>query len=97
MQVQGVPKAALIAFTQHLADEVTTLATCWKSTRRDGAVLGFTDHLRDLELDGVEPMPWRAATRARQYAARPTLRSTISTSKARSRTTGSPRETCGPA
>jgi hypothetical protein len=36
---------------------VTTLATCWKSMRCDGAVLGFTDHLRDLELDGVEPMP----------------------------------------
>ena len=37
----------------HLAGEVTTLATCWKITRRDGVVLGFTDHIRDLEIDGV--------------------------------------------
>ena len=32
---------------------MTTLATCWKITRRDGVVLGFTDHVRDLEVDGV--------------------------------------------
>ena len=37
----------------HLACEVTTLATCWKITRRDDHVLGFTDHVRDLEVDGV--------------------------------------------
>ena len=41
------------ALAQHLAGEVTTLATCWKITRRDGVVLGFTDHVRDLEVDGV--------------------------------------------
>jgi uncharacterized phage protein (TIGR02218 family) len=38
---------------QHLAGEVTTLATCWQITRRDGEVLGFTDHVRDLEVDDV--------------------------------------------
>jgi uncharacterized phage protein (TIGR02218 family) len=38
---------------QHLAGEVTTLATCWQITRRDGVVLGFTDHVRNLEVDGV--------------------------------------------
>ncbi len=32
----------------HLAGEVTTLATCWKLTRRDGAVMGFTDHNKDI-------------------------------------------------
>lgn len=37
----------------HLAGEVATLATCWKITRRDGVILGFTDHIRDLEIDGV--------------------------------------------
>jgi uncharacterized protein DUF2163 len=26
------------------------LATCWKITRRDGVVLGFTDHVRDLDI-----------------------------------------------
>src|SRR3954453_2615695 len=32
---------------------VTTLARCWKVTRRDGVVTGFTDHDRDLVVDGV--------------------------------------------
>jgi uncharacterized phage protein (TIGR02218 family) len=44
---------------QHLAGEVTTLATCWKITRRDGLMLGFTDHVRDLE---VECLTYRAAS-----------------------------------
>lgn len=37
-----------------LQAEVSTLATCWKMTRRDGAVLGFTDHDKDIVFDGVE-------------------------------------------
>ena len=32
----------------HLDSGTTTLAWCWKITRRDGAVYGFTDH--DLAL-----------------------------------------------
>ncbi|MGB3274546.1 MAG: DUF2163 domain-containing protein [Xanthobacteraceae bacterium] len=32
---------------------VTTLAQCWKLTRRDGMVVGFTDHDVDLTFDGV--------------------------------------------
>ncbi len=32
---------------------VTTLAQAWRLTRRDGVVLGFTDHDRDLVVDGV--------------------------------------------
>lgn len=32
---------------------VTTLAQCWKLTRRDGMVVGFTDHDVDLAFDGV--------------------------------------------
>jgi hypothetical protein len=46
-------KTVLPELAQHLAGEVTTLATCWQITRRDGTVLGFTDHVRDLEVDGV--------------------------------------------
>ena len=46
-------KTISTALAQHLAGEVTTLATCWQITRRDGVVLGFTDHVRDLEVDGV--------------------------------------------
>lgn len=37
----------------HLAGSVTTLCHCWRVTRRDGAVLGFTDHDRDLDLAGT--------------------------------------------
>ena len=38
---------------QHLAGEVTTLATCWQITRRNGVVLGFTDHVRNVVVNGV--------------------------------------------
>lgn len=37
----------------HLSGGATTLARCWRLTRRDGAVLGFTDHDRDLAFGGV--------------------------------------------
>jgi uncharacterized phage protein (TIGR02218 family) len=46
-------KTISTALAQHLAGEVTTLVTCWQITRRDGEVVGFTDHVRDLEVDGV--------------------------------------------
>lgn len=36
-----------------LAGTVTTIAMCWKLTRGDGVVLGFTSHDRDLMVDGV--------------------------------------------
>jgi uncharacterized phage protein (TIGR02218 family) len=37
----------------HLAEGCTTLAHCWKLTRKDGIVMGFTDHDRDLAFDGT--------------------------------------------
>lgn len=37
----------------HLAGGVTTTCQCWAVVRRDGAVLGFTDHDRDLVFEGV--------------------------------------------
>ena len=37
----------------HLAGGATTLCHCWKLVRADGAVMGFTDHDRDLAFDGV--------------------------------------------
>jgi len=40
------------ALAAHLGGEVTTLAYCWKLTRRDGTVLGFTDHDKDLVVSG---------------------------------------------
>lgn len=38
----------------HLETGVTTLCRCWSLTRRDGVVLGFTDHDRPLSFDGVD-------------------------------------------
>lgn len=37
----------------HLETGATTVARAWAVTRRDGVVLGFTDHDRDLEFEGV--------------------------------------------
>jgi uncharacterized phage protein (TIGR02218 family) len=37
----------------HLDTGATTLAWCWRLTRRDGTRLGFTDHDRDLVFDGT--------------------------------------------
>lgn len=37
----------------HLAGEATTLCRCWRVTLKDGTVLGFTDHDRDLAFDDV--------------------------------------------
>jgi len=41
----------------HIAAGATTLCRCWKLTRLDGAVSGFTDHDRDLTFDGVTYAP----------------------------------------
>ena len=37
----------------HLDGATTTLCWCWKMTRRDGAVQGFTDHDEAVSFDGV--------------------------------------------
>jgi uncharacterized phage protein (TIGR02218 family) len=37
----------------HLSSGTTTLCWCWKITRRDGVVLGFTDHDVPLSFAGV--------------------------------------------
>lgn len=41
----------------HLASGATTLAWCWRITRIDGSVFGFTDHDRPLAFDGTEFEP----------------------------------------
>jgi uncharacterized phage protein (TIGR02218 family) len=55
------------ALAAHLAGEATTICQCWKLTRGDGAVRGFTDHDRPLVVDGVdcEPGSGFAASEAR--------------------------------
>jgi len=37
----------------HLDGEATTLCNAWRVTRRDGVVMGFTDHDRDLSFGGL--------------------------------------------
>jgi len=37
----------------HLDSGTTTLAWCWRLTRNDGTVFGFTDHDRPLTFDGT--------------------------------------------
>lgn len=41
------------ALAARLGQGATTLCRCWALHRRDGLVLGFTDHDRDLTLSGV--------------------------------------------
>jgi len=47
--VRDIPSA----LQTKLDSGVTTLCHCWKLTRRDGVVQGFTDHDDDLAIDGV--------------------------------------------
>lgn len=51
----------------HLDEGTTTLSWCWRITRADGAVLGFTDHDRTLTFDGTtfEPDSGLAASEVR--------------------------------
>lgn len=43
----------------HLAADTTSLCHCWRITRRDGTVLGFTEHDHDLSFGGTD---YRAAS-----------------------------------
>lgn len=42
-----------MSLAEHLASGATTVARAWAVERRDGVVLGFTDHDRDLSFDGI--------------------------------------------
>ena len=52
----------------HLQNATTTLCHCWRVERRDGAVLGFTDHDMRLVVSGeeYEPRTGLSASEARQ-------------------------------
>lgn len=50
-------KTISTALAGHIAGEVTTLATCLKLTRRDGAIFGFTDHDATITFDTVTYQP----------------------------------------
>jgi uncharacterized phage protein (TIGR02218 family) len=55
------------ALAEHLGRDVTTTCHCWRLTRADGAVTGFTDHDRPLTVDGTlfEPETGFSASEAR--------------------------------
>lgn len=46
-------RSASSGLIAHFGEETTTLAWCWKVTRRDAEVFGFTTHDRDLVIDAV--------------------------------------------
>jgi hypothetical protein len=46
-----------LGFKAHIESGATTLAHCWKLTRSDAVVLGFTDHDLTLSVDGVDYVP----------------------------------------
>jgi uncharacterized phage protein (TIGR02218 family) len=46
-------KTASSQLATHISGGTTTLATCWKVTRRDGAVFGFTDFDKDLTVESI--------------------------------------------
>ena len=55
------------ALADHLGRAVTTVCHCWRLTRRDGQVTGYTDHDRALVVDGssFEPGSGFSASEAR--------------------------------
>ena len=46
-------KSLSLALKSHLAQEVTSLCTCWKATLTNGIVYGFTDHTQTISFEGV--------------------------------------------
>ncbi len=50
-------KALSPALQAHLDDGTTTLSWCWRISRADGVLLGFTDHDRVLTFDGTDFEP----------------------------------------
>ena len=46
-----------LGFKTHIESGATTLATCWKITRTDAVVFGFTDHDQVLSFGGTDYLP----------------------------------------
>jgi uncharacterized phage protein (TIGR02218 family) len=67
------------SFQQKLDRQATTLCHCWRLLRRDGVIMGFTDHDRDLTFDGVV---FRASTGLSATEAERSLGLSVATSEA---------------
>ncbi|HHC29835.1 MAG TPA: DUF2163 domain-containing protein [Rhodobacterales bacterium] len=63
----------------HVESGVTTLARCWALTRRDGTVMGFTDHDCEIAFGGIT---FRADTRLTARALQQTTGLAIDNSEA---------------
>ncbi len=50
-------RAVDASLAAHLSGGATTLCHCWRITRRDGFILGFTDHDRPINFDGTDFAP----------------------------------------
>lgn len=48
-----MPKTISVALKNHLAEDTTSVATCWRIVRRDGQVFTFTDHDVNLTIDAL--------------------------------------------
>lgn len=46
-------KILATSIANHLTSEVTRLATCWKITRLDNLIQGFTNHDQNIVIDGI--------------------------------------------
>jgi hypothetical protein len=46
-------KSISAELSAHLASGNTTMVTCWEISRKDGTVLGFTDHVADLYVSSI--------------------------------------------
>lgn len=57
MSGAGTGGAGAGALAAHLGRGITTVCRCWALTRRDGVVMGFTDHDRMLGFDGIRFRP----------------------------------------
>lgn len=47
-----MPRTLSVALQTHVNLDTNTLATCWKLTRVDGTIFGFTSHTSDLTVSG---------------------------------------------
>jgi hypothetical protein len=74
-------KTLSTAFQAHLDEGTTTLASCWRITRSDRVVLGFTDHDRPLAFDGTVFEPESGFT-ASEIPSAAISRSTLRTPRA---------------
>jgi uncharacterized phage protein (TIGR02218 family) len=48
-----MPRLLPTGMQSHLDSGTTTMCWCWKISRRDGVLMGFTDHDVDIVFDGV--------------------------------------------